>query len=295
MEEEKINIIMSAYKAETTISRAIESVLSQTYNNWELIIVNDCSPDSTKEIAESYASKDERIRLINNPENLGAGMARRIGLEHRSEDCEYTMFLDSDDYYSPDMVETLYKAAKKEDADIVECGINVISHTVVPNVYGYYVFQEDEKFINNDPLIMSCINKLIAAKLWNKVEYSSRRFIEDTPTMPKLIYYANKLVCLDYVGYNYTINSTSLMHTASELKKVIYLILATISIYKFASEVSYDILKKDSIKIFLMRVLKLKMLKANNSKSYYNEIRQYKDELVEIFDFMLNIIDVEDV
>ena len=114
-----ISIITSAYKAESTISRAIESVLAQTYKDWEMIIVVDASPDNTYNIALSYADKDTRIKVINNKEKVGAGIARRIGIKNINPNTEYTTFLDSDDYYKPDVLEVLYKHAKETDADVI--------------------------------------------------------------------------------------------------------------------------------------------------------------------------------
>ena len=74
-----------------------------------MIIVVDASPDNTYNIALSYADKDNRIKVINNKENVGAGMARRIGIKTINPNTEYTTFLYSDDYYKPDVLEVLYK------------------------------------------------------------------------------------------------------------------------------------------------------------------------------------------
>ena len=89
-----ITIIMSAYNAEGTILKAINSVLNQTYKNTQLIVVNDCSTDNTLDIVKNI--EDSRIVLINNDENLGCGMSRRVGLLKATGN--YITFLDSDDY-----------------------------------------------------------------------------------------------------------------------------------------------------------------------------------------------------
>ena len=76
-----ISIIMAAYNAEKTIEYAINSVLSQTYTNFELLVVNDCSKDRTVELVKSIAAKDGRVRLISNVKNSGVSYTRKHGLE----------------------------------------------------------------------------------------------------------------------------------------------------------------------------------------------------------------------
>ena len=95
MENEKVSIIMPAYNCEKYIADSIESVLSQTYTNWELIIVDDCSTDKTTEIIESF--NDERIILLHNQSNLGAALTRNIAIAKASG--EWIAFLDSDDVW----------------------------------------------------------------------------------------------------------------------------------------------------------------------------------------------------
>lgn len=111
---ELITIIMPAYNCENTILETINSVLRQTYQEFELIIVNDGSTDKTREICE--AIKDKRIRLINK-QNEGPSSARNTGL------CEakgkYIMFIDSDDLYCDNTLETMMKLMNKKDYDII--------------------------------------------------------------------------------------------------------------------------------------------------------------------------------
>lgn len=94
----KVSIVMPAYNASKTIAFSIDSVLYQNYKNWELLIVNDASNDETLLIAESYADKDSRIKIINQHKNQGVARSRNLALEARSGD--YVSFLDSDDLWS---------------------------------------------------------------------------------------------------------------------------------------------------------------------------------------------------
>lgn len=95
--DDLVSIITPAYNAAEYISETIESVLEQTYPNWEMLIVNDCSKDNTAQIAQSYAAKDNRIKLINLKQNGGVAAARNTAIQNARG--RYIAFLDSDDLW----------------------------------------------------------------------------------------------------------------------------------------------------------------------------------------------------
>lgn len=99
--EEKVSVIIPTYNRETTIARAIQSVINQTWPNYEIIVVDDCSTDHTREIVEEFG--DDRIRYIYLEQNGGASRARNTGI--RQARCEYVAFLDSDDEWLPEKLE----------------------------------------------------------------------------------------------------------------------------------------------------------------------------------------------
>ena len=114
-----ISIIMAAYNAEKTIEQAINSVLSQTYPDFELLVVNDCSTDKTAMLAEAIV-KDDRVRLISNEKNSGVSYTRKHGLEEASG--EWVAILDSDDAWAPEKLEKQIKLQKKTNADLLFTG-----------------------------------------------------------------------------------------------------------------------------------------------------------------------------
>lgn len=116
-----VSVIIPIYNAEKYLAEAIESVLNQTYTNFELLLVNDKSTDNSKKICEKYAEKDNRVKLIdNNTENHGPGDARNIGLDNAVG--EFTYFLDADDWIEKDLLYDTVALAKKSNADIVPFG-----------------------------------------------------------------------------------------------------------------------------------------------------------------------------
>ena len=103
----KVSVITPMYNCEKFISETIESVLNQTYTNWEMIIIDDCSTDKSKQIVKQYIERDKRIRLIALNENSGAAVARNKGIEVSSG--RFIAFLDGDDLWEPNKLEKQIK------------------------------------------------------------------------------------------------------------------------------------------------------------------------------------------
>ena len=114
----EISIIMAAYNAERTVQRAIESVLAQSYQNYELLVINDCSTDRTVEVVQTFL--DERIRLIQNERNMGVSYTRKHGLDEARG--EWIAVLDSDDAWMPDKLEKQVQLQKTKNAELIFTG-----------------------------------------------------------------------------------------------------------------------------------------------------------------------------
>lgn len=115
-----ISIIMAAYNAEKTIEQAINSVLSQTYTNFELLVVNDCSKDGTAELVKGIAATDGRVRLIPNVKNSGVSYTRKHGLEEANG--SWIAILDSDDAWAPEKLEKQIELQNRTNADLLFTG-----------------------------------------------------------------------------------------------------------------------------------------------------------------------------
>jgi len=111
----KVSVVVPVYNVEKYLAKCIESILEQTYTNWELILVNDGSSDNSGKIADEYAGRDSRIKVIHQ-KNSGVSTARNAGIEIAEGD--YVCFADSDDYLMPEYIDYLLKLALKYDADI---------------------------------------------------------------------------------------------------------------------------------------------------------------------------------
>lgn len=232
----KISVIMSAYNAQKTISRAIRSVLNQTYDDIELIVVNDCSTDNTEKIVKKY--KDNRIVYIKHDVNLGAGCARNTGIKNATGD--YIAFLDSDDYYNKEYLQTMVDGTENGKFDIVSSGYIAIEDkhrkTKKPKACKAY----DNLYIKDNSGTIHFLNvQLVRKELFDHVEYCKRRFIEDSSTFVKLLYYAKNRNVLNYAGYNYVQNPESLIHSSSQYKQYLYNLLCAKDTHIFFSQVGH--------------------------------------------------------
>lgn len=115
-----VSIIMAAYNAEKTIELAIESVLNQTYSNFELLVINDCSKDGTAKLVEDFSAKDNRVRLISNEKNSGVSFTRKHGLEEANG--SWIAILDSDDAWAPEKLEKQIELQNRTNADLLFTG-----------------------------------------------------------------------------------------------------------------------------------------------------------------------------
>ena len=114
---DKVSIIIPVYNAEKYLRKCLDSVMSQDYGSYEVICVNDCSPDNSREILEEYRGKyPEKIVVLENEENMGQGRSRMRALKQASG--EYFMFVDSDDYIAQDYISRFMSEVEKEPYDI---------------------------------------------------------------------------------------------------------------------------------------------------------------------------------
>ena len=119
-----VSVVMPSYNAEKYISEAIQSVIAQTYENWELLIIDDCSTDSTANIVKQFSDVDSRITLYSNPKNMGVALTRNKGMNLAKG--SWIALLDSDDVWHKDKLEKQLVAAENTGADIIYCSYSLM-------------------------------------------------------------------------------------------------------------------------------------------------------------------------
>lgn len=116
----KIQVIVPVYNGADKVEKCINSLKNQTFDGWQAILIDDASKDNSVSVVEKLIEGDERFVFIKSPKNQGVSPTRNMALDMLNS--EFTAFLDCDDFWEHNMLETMYSAAKKHDCDIVQCG-----------------------------------------------------------------------------------------------------------------------------------------------------------------------------
>lgn len=206
---EKISVIIPAHNAEKTIERCLDSIIAQSYENLEIIVIDDGSNDLTLSVLTEIAKKDKRIKVLSK-ENGGASSARNEGLRIASGD--FITFLDADDYIEKQVYEKLYRELRKNDFDIVSASIreiyndNSIEERINPN--GVTSFTGKEALC-----CMFTYSKGIRTVVWDKLYKrsilqniffdESSRYGEDTLFNCQAILRCKRYGTISYIGYTY--------------------------------------------------------------------------------------------
>ena len=206
-----ISIIVTVYKAELCIGRCIESILSQTFKDYKLILVDDGSPDKSGEICDSYAQKDERIHVIHQ-ENKGASGAYNAGINYAltSSESKYLSFVDGDDTIDNDYFEKLLLAIQEKDADIVLCGCRNIDTETDKLLFTDSPMNHKIELHNGNCIVFWGVQwgKLIKASLIkDKCFFTEGVQFEDDPYSIMVHSLADRVIPIDYIGYNYYVNN----------------------------------------------------------------------------------------
>lgn len=212
----EISIIIPVYKAEKYLVECIDSVLAQIYSDFECILVEDGSPDSSGKICDEYAAKDSRIKVIHQ-NNSGVAKARNVGLDNASG--SWIMFIDSDDWIEPNLLELAIRATKEHNVDIVQW--NYIPFGEQRHIQKYQPLKEGWfDFSKEKPLpwwMGMCWSRLYSADLirGNSLRFpESIRLCEDTLFSYSAIAYAKKIWCIEKKLYHYRCRDDSALHTS---------------------------------------------------------------------------------
>ena len=142
---------MPAYNAEKFISDSIKSVLAQTYPNFELIVIDDCSPDQTVEIVQNYVSKDKRVKILKKEKNQGVAEARNTGLNYAKGD--FVAFLDSDDKWVEDKLEKQLAVLKeRNDVDVVYGSYYRFNNDGIKNIVKVPNLLDKKELLKGNPI-----------------------------------------------------------------------------------------------------------------------------------------------
>ena len=221
--EPLVSIIIPVYNVRPYLCEALDSVLSQTYRNLEILIIDDGSNDGSETVCDEYAERDARITVIHQ-ENKGLSSARNVGLNRMRG--EFVAFLDPDDAFHPDMIRSLLEAMRRTGAEMAACGIIIC--------YAFHRMEEKrgsarEEYLQEEVfekrmalaalaegrISFSVWNKLYKAELWNAVRFPDGHVYEDVCTQIRIIGMADHVVTVPGCPVRYRIRPGSITQTQS--------------------------------------------------------------------------------
>lgn len=275
--EDLITVVVPVYMVEDYLQECVDSILQQTYQHFELILVDDGSPDSSGRICDDYAQRDSRVKVIHK-ENGGLSDARNAGIEIASG--EYITFIDSDDVIASDYLEIMYQLAKTYQAELVQGKLTRNLEDLGEKSANTQFFDKTEDVMKNYLLFKDlqgyACNKLYAMRLFKELSlrYPVGMIQEDAWVTYKALYEAKGVVLTDSLTYFYRVNPESIMNGKFNPKR-------------------FDILKvPDTIKAFLSEKNPsgdyqkyLDYFTMRTALKTYNDCLQKGAEVVNVADF----------
>ena len=223
-ENDLVSIVVPIYNVEEFLEQCIKSIINQTYNNLQIILVDDGSKDNSGKLCDQYAEKDNRIEVIHKS-NGGLSDARNKGISKAKG--KYIVFIDSDDYIESKYIELLYKAIIANNVKISQCGIKEISQENELIIKEGY----ENKQIKNFRQIMTDTysgkwgntvvwNKMYLKELFDDIKFPKGKIHEDEFTTYKIFYMAENIAIIDKFLYNYRQNRESITRKKFNLKRL---------------------------------------------------------------------------
>ena len=219
-----LSIIVPVYNVKNYIRQCIDSILNQTLENFEVILVDDGSSDGSGSICDEYAKNDKRVKVIHQ-KNSGVSVARNVGLKFASGD--YIAFVDSDDYIAPDMYKVLVNKLIECGADMVKCGYYEFVDNKITNTRKFKVSAIYDNTLNKDDLLKLGMSDVLYTVVWNavytrkladKVLYPVGLLNEDNYASPMYLLESEKVAVIENALYYYRQNPNGL-NKASLVKK----------------------------------------------------------------------------
>lgn len=245
-----VSLIVPVYNVEEYLEDCLESIVQQTYKNFELILVNDGSTDKSGRICDKFKSDNELLNIIViHKENGGLSSARNAGIDVASG--EYISFVDSDDVISAEYLMQMVKIAYEKDVDVVQCENSKIRNEMDSGEKGVEILNSEESlehFLLRDKIYVASWAKLYKRYLFDQgIRFPFGKMNEDNFTTYKLVYNAHNTACLDMVLYWHRPRQGSIMHS------------------QFSERNLHILEVKDEIKCFL----------GDESKKYADKIEYY--------------------
>lgn len=285
-----VSVIIPVYNVLPYLKESIDSVINQTYKDIEIIIVDDGSDDGSESVCDKY-KKDSRIKVLHQ-KNQGLSSARNAGLDIASGD--YIAFLDSDDVYLPDMIQTMVETIERIKVDIVVCGVDIVyskknmEKSKRKHKRGFYVKEErtitreDAVKLVSDKIMICVWNKLYKKELWNDLRFPNGKVFEDSWILPQLLEKTNRIHLIPQVLVKYRKRPYSITSTLS-CQNIEDRINAKISLEEYVNKYAINVSDKSDFYRFYednARLLTISYAELIRLKGRTEYTRKLKEELL---------------
>lgn len=238
----KISVIIPVYNTEEYILRCLNSIVSQTFKDYEIIIIDDGSKDKSSDIIKEFIKSHQDIAVnYIYQENAGQAAARNLGI-YKAQG-EYICFIDSDDYIEPDMLEVLYSQAAVSNADIVVCNIKMVYEDGIYNTISHFSNWSDNSIKNYILSNAGPCAKIIKTRIIedNNLHFLQGIIYEDLAVVPAYGLYANKIEHVEKALYDYFQRNNSTMNQPKYNKKFEHIFISLENLTNiFKNENAYD-------------------------------------------------------
>ena len=224
MNDSLISVIVPVYKTQQYLDRCVSSIRNQTYENLEIILVDDGSPDRSGEMCDALALEDSRIRVVHK-ENGGLASARNAGIDAMTG--EYAAFVDSDDDIAPEMIRSLYDLCVQHQAQVACCGIERVNdqghvNYFNENVTDFLLLTREgamAELLENYRVTNSVCDKLIHKSVFDGLRLTEGYIYEDFDVMYRCLHRADRVVYTGAPYYRYYLSQGSILRSTFNAKQ----------------------------------------------------------------------------
>ena len=284
----KLSIIVPVYKVEQYIHKCVDSILNQTFTDFELILVDDGSPDNCGKICDEFVQKDERVRVIHK-ENGGVSSARNLGVDEAKG--EYISFIDPDDWIELNMYEDIFNFVNENNVDVACFEVYEVKGNKCSAHYRFErnrVFEKEEALydILVDIIDNSPCNKVYKRSVWEGVRFPVGRRFEDVATIYKTFHNSNKVGYMKKAFYYYLKREGSAIALSFDAQRRFENFLGYKERYEFA-----QVHSKESVDKCKMFAVKTALSAITAESAGCGSIKAADKEM--LMDFINNVDDVK--
>jgi len=253
----QISVIVPVYKVEKYIHRCVDSILSQTFSDFELVLVDDGSPDNCGAICDAYAAKDPRVKVIHQ-QNGGLSAARNAGIDwvFANSDSRWLTFVDSDDWIHPKMLESLLTAAEQHASPVSICGYAETEgdEPETADDVAVVLWDTEQFFVEHNVNATIACGKLYRRECFTEIRYPVGKIHEDEFTTYRILFQQECVPVISESLYCYRVNNTGITKSKWTPRRLVYFDAAK-SQAAFFEEIGKQNAKKRVMRLYLWGLL----------------------------------------